>query len=186
MPDNEDDFDVDDVLNNYNKKKKKKNSGRKGKQGERDLISELEIRFPGQPFSRSLGSGNRWAQASLTETAKKVFTGDIITPENFLFAIECKKGYNQINLERAVKRQSEGKRGNALLDEFLDQAEKDGERISKMPMMCWKKDYQPWKAFLKTDNIPKELKPETRYGDWSIFSLEEILKLPDTFFVKSE
>src|SRR6185437_9448584 len=108
MDDNYEDYDTDNVLDNFNNKKKKKNSGRKGKRGERSLIEELEERFPGKPFSRTIGSGNRWSQARLTEAAKKVFTGDIVTPEDFLFALECKHGYNHISLERAVKRVVEG------------------------------------------------------------------------------
>jgi hypothetical protein len=190
MDDNYDDYDLDDVLNDFNKKKKKKkNSGRKGKRGERGLIEELEERFPGKPFSRTLGSGNRWSQARLTETAKKVFTGDIVTPEDFLFALECKHGYNHISLERAVKRVAEGKRGNKQLDEFLEQAEKDGERVHKQPMMCWKKDYKPWIAFLKTDHLPPELRdlPErVVYHEWSILPLVKVLERPDGFFFKVE
>lgn len=181
----DEDFDTDDILDNYQKKKKKKNSGRKGKRGERSLIEELEIRFPGKPFSRTLGSGNRWSQARLTETAKKVFTGDIVVPDNFLFALECKHGYNDISVERAIKRIEQGKRGNALLDGFLDQANKDGERVKKKPMMCWKKDYQPWIVFIKTENLPQELHdiPEhARYKEWSVLPLVKILACSDGFF----
>lgn len=187
MNDEEEDYDIDDILNEHKNRKKRKKSGDKGKRGERNLIEELETRFPGKPFSRTLGSGNRWSQARLTETAKKVFTGDIVTPEEFLFALECKHGYNDIDLEKAIKRTASGK-GNKLLDTFLEQAEKDGQRVDKMPMMCWKKDYQPWLAFLKSDNTPKDLKelPEVLvYRDWVIIPLLKVLQKPDDFFLKA-
>jgi hypothetical protein len=185
----DEDFDVDDVLTHYTKRKKKKDSSRKGKRGEGGLIKVLEKRFPGKPFSRTLGSGNRWSQARLTETAKKVFTGDIICPEDFLFALESKHGYNDINIERAIARLAKtgGEKGNALLDDFLEQAEKDGERISKMPMMCWKADYKPWLAFLKSSDVPIALQNEEKliYRDWSIFPLEKVLELSDDHFMKA-
>lgn len=181
----DEDFDVDDILKDLDKKKKK-NSGKKGKAGERLLIDELSIRFPGKPFSRTLGSGNRWSQARLTETAKQVFTGDIICPDEFLFALECKKGYNDIDLDRAVKRWLGGKSGNKQLDTFLEQAEKDGERVGKKPLLCWKKDYKPWHAFLKTEDLTKNLKKfvKTTYKGWAVFLLEDVLKEPDAFFLK--
>jgi len=174
----DDDFEIDDILNNQ-LKKKKKNSGRKGKRGERSLIEELTERFPNKPFSRTIGSGNRWSQARLTEAAKKVFTGDIVTPDNFLFALECKHGYNKINIERAIKK------GNKKLDSFLEQVEKDGERVNKNPMMCWKKDYKPWIVFIKTSLIPESIE-NIQYKNWGIVSLERLLELPDSFFFKGE
>lgn len=176
----DEDFDVDDVLNSYNKKKKK-NSGRKGKRGERGLIDELKSRFSNMAFSRTLGSGNRGDQVNLTETAKKIFTGDIVTPDNFVFTIECKHGYNNISLERAIKRA----KGNSVIDSFLSQAKKDSEKVNKKPMMCWKKDYQPWLVFLKTENVPKELKDikeHLTYKEWSVLPLVKILECPDSFF----
>lgn len=166
--DEEEDYDIDDILNN--KHKKRKDSGDKGKRGERSLIKELEKRFPNIPFSRTVGSGNRWSQARLTETAKQVFTGDIITPNSFKFCLEIKNGYDIINLERAIKK------GNKLLDGFLIQAEKDGERVNKAPLLCWKRSYKPWITFLK--DFPSDLS----YKNWYIVSLSKLFEQPDTFF----
>src|SRR5688572_33277167 len=99
------DYELDDIIDELNKrKKKKKDSKDKGGRGERLLVKELEKRFPGVPFSRTIGSGNRGSQAKLSEAAKQIFTGDIVVPENFVFALECKYGYNDISLERAVAR----------------------------------------------------------------------------------
>lgn len=186
----EDDYETDDVLGNYNKrKKKKKDSKDKGGRGERLLIAELEKRFPGKPFSRSVGSGNRWSQARLSEAAKQVFTGDVVTPEDFLFAIECKYGYNDISLERAIARSVEGKSGNAQLNKFLTQAEKDGSRVKKKPLLCWKQNYKPWLAFFKTEHLSdrlRELPDRMTYHDWSVVPLERAFEEPDTFFMTCE
>lgn len=184
----DEDFDTDDILGMLEKKKKKKNSGKKGKRGELGLIEELELRFPGKPFSRTLGSGNRWGQAKLTETAKKVFTGDIVVPENCFFVFECKNGYNTINLENAIKRANQGKSGNTTLNKFLEQVSKDGTRIQRKPILCWKKDYQPWLAFLETKNLPEQLVnlDHSKYKEWSIFPLIKLLECPDNFFFNQE
>lgn len=188
MDDLEDDgFEPDDILGNYEKRKKKrKDSKDKGGRGERLLIAELDKRFPGKAFSRSIGSGNRWSQARLTEAAKQVFTGDVVTPEDFFFALECKYGYNDISLERALKRALEGKSGNAQLNKFLTQAEKDGLRVKKKPLMCWKQNYKPWIAFLKTTHLSERLRDSPDrlvYFDWSIVPLETLFSEPDSFFM---
>lgn len=72
-----------------------------------------------------------------------------------------------------------------LLDSFLEQVNKDGERINKKPMLCWKKDYKDWLVFIKTENTPKELLNEEKhikYKGWSIFPLSKILTCSDDFF----
>lgn len=175
-----DDFDTDDILGNFNNRKKKKNSGRKGKSAERLLCKTLMSRF-NKPFSRTIGSGNRISQAQLTESAKKVFAGDICCPEDFVFSLESKCGYNEIDLDRAIDRLVKtGDKGNAALDKFLKQATKDGDRVHKKPMLCWKKDYEPWLVFIKKEH---SILPVNRtYRDWAIYPLEDFLKLPDTFF----
>lgn len=179
----DEDFDVDDILKNYGKKKPK-NSGRKGKRGERGLIEHLTLRFPGKPFSRTIGSGAGAHRFNLTEAAKKFFSGDVVCPEDFLFALESKHGYNDVSLERAVTRLAKtgGEKGNAQIDSFLDQVTRDGERVGKKPMLCWKKDYKPWLVFLKTEHLPTELQGEVVYRDWTVLPLENILEQPDNFF----
>jgi hypothetical protein len=183
----EEDFDVDDILKNYGKKKPK-NSGRKGKRGEHSLIGCLTKRFPDKPFSRTIGSGACAHRLRLTEAAKNVFTGDVVCPEDFVFALESKHGYNDTSLERAVQRleKTSGKKGSVLIDGFLKQVTKDSERVNKKPMLCWKKDYQPWLTFLRTEHLPVELREEKMvYREWTIVPLEKILEQPDHFFFRS-
>jgi hypothetical protein len=186
MDDSDEPYEVDDILKNFSERKKRKDSKDKGGRGERLLIAELDKRFPGMAFSRTVGSGNRWSQARLTETAKQVFTGDIVTPENFLFVLECKYGYNDISLDRAVQRAIEGKSGNAQLNKFLKQAEKDGNSVNKKPLLCWKQNYKPWLAFLKTEHLTDRLANlvDKAYHNWTIFSLDQVFHEPDTFFLR--
>jgi hypothetical protein len=169
-----DDYDVEDIFQKNNSKRKKQ-SGPKGKRGERNLRDLLSKRFKGQIFSRVVGSGNRWAQAALTEASQKVLTGDIVVPDTFRFSIECKHGYPAIDLHKILGSNS------AKLDEFLDQAAKDARRIKKEALLFWKKDHFPWVIFIKKKNM-KAPAYYYSYRNWYIISLETLFGLPDSFF----
>jgi hypothetical protein len=183
----EDDFIIDDILKS-SEPKKKKNSKRKGKRGELDVCDLFSKRFPEHKFSRVVGSGNRWAQANLTETAKSVLTGDLVVPSSFKYCVEVKTGYPEIDLCSAL----DG--GNAKIDSFLEQATKDAERVKKKPLLIWKKDRQPWLAFINLADVSdsdKNIKvPITYYllyREWFCASFRLLLEQSELFwFLPSE
>ena len=170
-----DDFIIDDILSN-GEPKKKKNSKRKGKRGESDVCDLFIKRFPDQKFSRVIGSGAHAYRSNLTEAAKVIFTGDIVTPDNFRFCIEVKTGYPEIDLCSAL----DG--GHTKIDAFLDQATKDAERIKKQPLMVWKKDRQPWIAFLKGEEAIGFYTYCLSYRGWYGISLTLLLEQPEPFW----
>lgn len=174
----EEEYDIEDLLGDLNKRndKKKKHSGRKGKRGESKLVKILTERFQ-KPFSRVIGSGAHGHSCSLTEEAKLILTGDIVTPPKFRFTIESKHGY-EIDLCNAFDK------GHRLLDEFMEQAETDGKRINRKPLVCWKKDRQPIIAFLKQNDLPdfRDFKFHMCYNEWVAVSLTELLKKENNFF----
>src|SRR5687768_2233678 len=97
-----DDYFIDDVLLNLSRKKEKLNSKDKGKRGERDLCKVLSNRFTDRKgFFRVVGSGAHGHCVTMTEQAKEVLTGDVVCPEGFRFAVECKYGYPDIDLSGA-------------------------------------------------------------------------------------
>lgn len=173
---NEDDFLInqDELFKN---KKKKKDGSRKGKSKEREIVKILSDRFD-LPFSRSIGSGNRWSQARLSETAKQIYSGDIVTPDNFLWLIESKGGYEEIDLNSIFLT------GNKKLDSFLKQAELDSKRCNRKPMLLWKKDRKQWLAFIYTKELKQKFKYKLIYRNWTAVALEELLKLENKFFLK--
>jgi len=172
---NMDDFIIDGDL--LKPRKKKVNGKKKGNRNELELSKLLTSRF-GKPFSRSVGSGNRWSQTMLSEQAKQVFSGDIVVPEDFGFAIESKGGYDSIDMSSVFMR------GNSELDGFLEQAMSDARRSGRKPMMCWKKTRKPWLAFLITENLEGyEFKYSMKYGKWTAVALDHLLKLEDEFFL---
>lgn len=173
--DHEDFIFDDDILN---KKSKKINGKKKGNRTELELTKILNKRFCTQDFSRSLGSGNRWGQVDhLPKHARDVFSGDLIVPQNFKFALESKGGYDGIDINSIFLK------GSTELDKFLDQALKDAKRCDRKPMMCWKRKRKPWLVGILTKDLNREFKYRLQYGKWSILALEELLKLEDEFFL---
>lgn len=178
---NDEDYNVEDLLGDLNKRsdKKKKHSGRKGKRGEGNLVKILTERFE-KPFSRVIGSGAHGHRAS-TEEAKLLLSGDIVCPPKFRFTIESKHGYCEIDLCNVFEK------GHRLLDGFMEQAQKDGERINRKPLVCWKKDRQPVLAFLKQEDLPdfRDFKFHLCYNAWVAVSLTELLKKDTNFFFEA-
>jgi hypothetical protein len=175
----------DDLENTYHVEKlknktKKVDGGKKGKRVEREIVGILNNRFSHlkeKTFSRSVGSGNRWAQVkNLPKHAKDTLTGDICCPEGFNFVIESKGGYNKIDLNSIFES------GNTELDNFLKQVSDDSKRCGKMPLLFWKKDRRPWIAFLRTQDIQGEYEYKINYREWTCVPVKELLKLSDSFF----
>jgi len=183
-----DDLEIDDLSQNLNKKKKIK-SGSKGKRGESLLVNELNARFANLisanqslgAFSRSVGSGNRWGQkVILSKVAANTYAGDITCPDNFLFVLESKNGYNDVDLFNCFS----GKCPE--LDAFLKQITDDSLRSGRKPMLIWKKDRKEKIAFLKLNDIDyKQFPIFIVYNDWVGINLNYVLSMPDSFFFKS-
>lgn len=174
----DEDIFVDDIIKN--KKSKKINCSRKGKARERELCKILTKRFE-MPFSRTIGSGNRWSQASLSAAAIQVFSGDLVTPENFVFTIESKGGYDDVDLVSVF----DG--GHSQIDEFIEQAQFDADRCGRKPMVVWKKNRKPIVALLKTVDIPHQnWEYRLFYRDWSMVNFDELLKVGNIFWFRSD
>lgn len=173
------DYFIEDITKNI-ERKKKLDSKDKGQRGERELCKILAKRFAGRKgFYRVVGSGSRGKQVQLSEQDEIFFAGDIVAPAGFVFSIECKYGYADIDLGSAL----EG--GSKDLDRFLNQAEKDASRVGKMPMLCWKKPRKNWLVFLKESDISGDFTYKFIYRDWVIVALTDILlKLEDSFFFR--
>lgn len=182
-------IDVENILDGDDDKPKKVNSGRKGKRTENELCKVLNKRFlkvfQKHPdwgrFSRTMGSGNRWGQrVHLSKAAKETFSADIACPTNFIWVIESKGGYNDIDVFTAIS----GK--NSEIDDFLRQVTDDSERTGKKPLLVWKKDRKPRTAWVKTIDIPEKhinkFKHRLIYGEWSAVSFDTFINLPDPLF----
>ena len=180
MTETGDNFFTDDLLTDKKKQKKRKAEGKKkGNRTELELVKVFNKRLGGG-FSRSVGSGNRWGQvAHLPKHAQEVFSGDLIVPQGFKWALESKGGYADLDLNSVFVA------GSAELDGFLDQVTKDAERCGRKPMLCWKRDRKPWLAFVPTRELQGHaFKFRLEYREWSAVALDELLRLPDQWFLE--
>ncbi len=175
MQNDKEDLEVEDFLNQKSKRKGI-NSGDKGKRTERLLVDLMNNRFGGG-FSRSIGSGNRVEQVfNMPKHAKDTFTGDLVCPENFRFTLECKGGYDDIDLNFVFAK------GHSQIDAFLTQADEEAD-CGRKPILVWKKNRKPWISFVRTDELP-HLNWNYRliYREWSAVPLLKLLELPDEWF----
>ena len=155
------------------KKKKKVNSRAKGSTFERSIAKMFNDRFKTAEFSRTPGSGAFATTHTLPDYLK--IYGDLITPMNFKYCIECKKGYNKENLYSLYNYSSD-------FWNFVDQCEKDSEKCQKIPMVIFKQDRQktlaivPYNIIYKSNNYIEIHKEEKRY---KIYLFDDLLKEDD-------
>jgi len=114
--------------------KKRINSCRKGANAELELAKILTERF-GMTFARvGVSSGARVKNTKLPDSAIGVMTGDLIVPDGFRFAIECKSV--NVNIDFYAE--------SLQFDKWLRQATDDAQSIGKIPMLCWKQYRKGW------------------------------------------
>ena len=159
------------------KKKKKVNSRAKGSTFERSIAKMFNDRFKTAEFSRTPGSGAFATTHTLPDYLK--IYGDLITPMNFKYCIECKKGYNKENLYSLYNYSSD-------FWKFVDQCEKDSEKCQKIPMVIFKQDRQktlaivPYNIIYKSNNYIEIHKEEKRY---KIYLFDDLLKEDDYLWI---
>ena len=159
------------------KKKKKVNSRAKGSTFERQIAKTLNDRLGTTEFSRTPGSGAFATTHTLPDHLK--IYGDLITPQNFKYCLECKKGYNNQNLYSLYNHSSE-------FWKFIDQCQKDSEKCGKIPMVIFKQDRQPTLAIIpsnivvQSNNYIEIHKEELHYR---MYMFDDLLKEDDSIWM---
>ena len=114
------------------KKKKRVNSKAKGGAFERKIANLLNEQFETKEFNRTPGSG---AFATTHQLPDHItVAGDLITPKKFKFCIECKKGYNNLDLYSLLNPKSK-------IYDFIKQTEKDAEEANKSGIVLMAQDH---------------------------------------------
>ena len=152
-------------------KKKRVNSKRKGSTFERKIAKLLNERFDTKEFSRTPGSGAfATSHRNLPEHLR--IQGDLITPSNFPFVVECKNGYD-VQLDDLFKHKSD-------FHDFIRQAQGDAKGANKE----WCVIYQKTRRMaLVVVGKPYDVNPEICLsGRYFIYPLDEFLKLPNEVF----
>jgi ribosomal protein S15P/S13E len=125
------------------KKPKRKNSKAKGSAFERRVAKRLNEHFETTDFQRTPGSGAFATTHKLPDHLK--IHGDLITPKNFIYTIECKKGYNNLDLYSLLNPKSK-------IYEFIKQTEKDAEEANKSGLVLMAQDRRDIIVLIKQDN----------------------------------
>ena len=161
------------------KPKKRVNSRAKGQSFERKICKLLNSRFETKEFCRTPGSGAFATTHALPEYLK--IHGDIVTPKNFRFIIECKKGYNKENLSSLFNDRS-------TFYTFIKQCEKDSLRAAVPSIIIWQQDRNEILVILNnqfTDDITLYSNKEYKYlifNRYIIYKFKDLLDLDNDFW----
>tara|TARA_R110000744_G_scaffold13691_1_gene39660 strand:- start:4194 stop:4700 length:507 start_codon:yes stop_codon:yes gene_type:complete len=163
---------LNDILNHGEfKKKKRVNSRRKGNAFEREVAKLFNTRFNTKDFCRSPGSG---AFATTHELPQHIKVhGDLITPENFKFILECKSGYD-VTFEDVFKPKSD-------LYKFVEQARRDAKRADRDWLVVYKKTRH--KPFVITSKPYKLHTMVVVNNEYFIYTLADFLSLDVVNFI---
>jgi len=169
---NDNEVDYDSLLR-LQSPTKKINGKRKGNTFERTVAKHFNVRFGTKDFCRTPGSGAfATSHKHLPEHIR--VRGDLITPKNFKYIIECKAGYT-MHFEDVF-------RHNNVILGFIKQAALDAKLAKKK----WVVVYQQTRRIpiaVTNEFFPGIKKYMNLNGEYFIYPLEEFLKLPDDIFI---
>lgn len=149
-------------------KKPRVNSKRKGATFERKIAKLLNERFKTNEFSRTPGSGAFGSTHSLPQHF--IVRGDIITPQNFRYVIECKNGYS-VELDDLFNDGSD-------FYKFIEQSQKDAEVTCRDWMVIYKKNRRKEIVVVGSpfDSLPNHLCVRNTYY---VYPLKDVLNLSE-------
>jgi hypothetical protein len=115
-------------------------SKNKGNKFENDIVKAFNQLHKTEEFRRTPNSGammgrsNAMKFAGLSESVQRTLSSDIITPDWFPFAIECKHYGDKPNYAALIKE------NDTTLDRWLGEAIFDAANQNLHPMLCFKTD----------------------------------------------
>ena len=152
-------------------KKKRVNSRTKGNNFERACAKIFNGRFNTKEFCRTPGSGAFGTTHQNLPQYLKV-QGDLITPQNFRFIIECKTGYD-VRLEDFWKPKSD-------LWEFIKQSKRESKADGRPWLLIYKRTRQPELLFCEHEfPISAKLSYKNKIN---VYPFRDVLELPDELF----
>lgn len=172
-----DDFDLSKLKR---KKSTRINSKAKGGRFERKVADMFNQRFNTKEFCRTPGSGAFATTHSLPDYMQ--IYGDLITPRDFKFIIECKSGYNKEGVSSLLNI-------NSNLSKMIAQALRDSEKCLKRFLLILGQDRQD--PIVITNEDPMNLiynEPAWALLNYNgrnlyILKLSDLLIFPNTFFL---
>lgn len=154
------------------------NSKQKGNRNELECVKILTSRF-GKGFARVPSSGawaggaNRSKREDMSLEQRITLVSDIMSPPNFNFTIEH-KAYKEANFWELFNEGSN-------LKNWFKQCSEDAEFVGKSPMLVVKYNGKQRIAFVR--ETLEDYVFET--NSWYCLMFDDLLKLPDNFFMQS-
>lgn len=152
-------------------RKPRVNSKKKGASFERKIANLLNERFNTKEFCRTPGSGAFGTTHQLPQHL--IVHGDLITPQNFRYTIECKNGYN---LEIADLLSSKNE-----LNKFIEQAKVSAVKSSRKWMVIYKKNHSKELVIVES-KIPHLRNYICISDNCYVYQLKDVVSLPDEFW----
>lgn len=159
------------------------NGKQKGNSFERDISNKLSKRFEKhtgleKAFRRNADSGSFFGAKNFyrtkTHDLDNACFGDIMTPKEFVYTIECKNYKTAPTMSLILKGKVK------QWDEWLQQANHDADNAGKKPLLIMK--YNGTSTCIMTKEIFSEINPYIIYNEYKIYLLDDFLKLPDNHF----
>ena len=169
---------LNDILSNGEFGKKPRiNSKRKGSAFERKIAKLLNERFNTTDFNRTPGSGAFGTTHALPQHL--IVQGDLITPQNFKYVIECKNGY-KVDIEDLF-------REGSPFYKFIEQAQRDAAKANKEWMVIYKKDRKKELVVVSSqEGLQSPFDSLDRYllikGKYYVYLLQDVLQLPEHYW----
>jgi hypothetical protein len=156
-------------------------SKNKGKRFETEVSKLLNKMFDTTEFARTPGSGawsggkNALKRQGVANYAVETLRGDLITPEDFPFTVECKHYKDRPSFDKILS-------GNeSTLDKWLSEAEYDASNSNKYPLLIFKKTHVGMFAVIPINSLPKNFLELNlsfiKYNDYIIIQANHLKEL---------
>lgn len=169
--------------------KKKVNGKKKGNSFEREISNKFSKRFEEitgieKSFRRNSDSGSFFGGKQKVRTEQydldNACFGDIMTPKNFKFTLECKSYHTPPTIASILKSNIKN------WDEWIEQSESDAESANKKQFLVVKYNNIPEMAIIKDDLTHFGIYPTILYKEYKVYNLNDVFTLSDDFFFDKE
>jgi hypothetical protein len=166
----QDEYDLSKLVKN---KKKRLNSKNKGNTFQRKIAQIFNEHLQTEEFAPTPGSGAFATTHNLPQHLQ--IYGDLITPKNFNFVLECKKGYNKENIGSTFTDKS-------LIRDALAQVERDAKKCNKIPLVIFQQDRKDILCVIPCTSFQDQFLSKLSYyvvlkKEYIIIKLKELLSI---------
>jgi Holliday junction resolvase len=157
------------------KKAKRVNSRTKGNSFERKIANILNEALGTTEFCRSPGSGAFATVHKLPDHLQ--LGGDLLTPKDFPFVIECKKGY-QFKIAELLDSKSQFR-------EILDKINKEASKHFKEPLLIFQQDRKQILCVVMSHRVEEHkdtVNIHIEDMDYTILSLDRLLTIIKSYY----